>query len=170
MTVGRFFLWPFINKFYRRFGNIYTVYTTFNKLAVHTPHPVVQVTSSQVVGIDCIDVQYLSIFGIYQDSSHQEGTSSLKVFDPFSSSWPQLAQRLLEQAGCHQTQWFFKRQELEHSMANQHLYYKCLWIYNCSGGWTSVYQLFWCEQKGHTVLTHGHKRAKCRIYVWLFLG
>ena len=33
-------------------------------------------------------------------------------------------------------------------------------------GWTSIYQLFWCEQKGYKVLTHCH----LWMMFWFFLG
>ena len=31
------------------------------------------------------------------------------------------------------------------------------------GGWTSIYHLFWCEQKGYKVLTH------CHIYTYIYI-
>ena len=36
------------------------------------------------------------------------------------------------------------------------LYWLWITLIPFLGGWTSIYQLFWCEQKGYKVLTHCH--------------
>ena len=39
-------------------------------------------------------------------------------------------------------------------------------------GWTSIYQLFWCEQKGYKVLTHCHITKREMIweeFIWLVI-
>ena len=35
------------------------------------------------------------------------------------------------------------------------------------GGWTSIYQLFWCELQGYKVLTHCHVGSQPKSWCWL---
>ena len=38
------------------------------------------------------------------------------------------------------------------------------------GGWTSIYQLFWCELQGYKVLTHPHMNRNEWIDTWMRQG